>query len=358
MRVPEKLKEINSEVEAGKKPSETVRSFLWWFLAQRRGWRVVRDIRGALASLKLKTIPDFEYAYIDQRVSFVRVVPEDESATETEGVAEDEQQETTTTGSGAEVHPEEPSVSALNDPTYRIGKLPAANKKPLSVKPDSLIREAITLMIRSDFSQLPVMTTDREVKGMFSWKSLASRTSLGRCGERVSDFMDPHTELSSETSIFAAVQVIAEAECALIRDQTRLIAGLITTYDLALQFGQLGEPFLLLGEIENHVRNLIEGKFTLEQLVEVRDPSDSERAVESVSDLTFGEYVRLLEKPERWDGLDLEMDRAVFTHDLTEIRRIRNDVMHFDPDGISGDDLNTLRTFSRFLARVQQLRPM
>jgi len=35
------------------------------------------------------------------------------------------------------------------------------------------------------------------------------------------------------------------------------------------------------------------------------------------------------------------------------VRRIRNDVMHFDPDGIPEKDLQAIREFARFLQRVQ-----
>jgi hypothetical protein len=35
------------------------------------------------------------------------------------------------------------------------------------------------------------------------------------------------------------------------------------------------------------------------------------------------------------------------------VRKIRNEVMHFDPDGIPEKDLMTLREFSRFLQRLQ-----
>ena len=59
------------------------------------------------------------------------------------------------------------------DPTYRISKLAAANKRPISVSPDTNKREAITHMLTNDFSQLPVMTSDREVKVVISWMSMA-----------------------------------------------------------------------------------------------------------------------------------------------------------------------------------------
>jgi len=355
MRVPPKLVEINKEVEQGKTPSETVRSFLYWFLAERRGWRVVRQIRAALDSLGLKTVPDFEYAYIGQSVRFVRAEPVQslDQTAPSDRSTQVESSDPLVDSSGFSTGNEGPVVSHPSDPTYRIGKLPAANRKPVSVKPDTPIQEAISIMLINDFSQLPVMTTEREVKGLFSWKSLATQSFLGEEGKKVADCMDPQFELSTEASIFSAVRIIADAECVLVRDSTRLIVGLVTTFDLALQFGQLGEPFLLLGEIENHVRNLMDGKFTSQQLTEARDPSDSNRTVEDVADLTFGEYVRFLEKPEQWTRLRGNVDRPVFTRSLAEIGVIRNDVMHFDPDGISNDDIDKLRSFAQFLGRLQ-----
>jgi hypothetical protein len=135
----------------------------------------------------------------------------------------------------------------------------------------------------------------------------------------------------------------------LVRDETRKLTGIVTTADLSLQFAQLGEPFLLLGQIENHVRNLMADKYTTAELAAVRDPADANREIEDVSDLTLGEYVRLLENPKRWETLALKIDRKAFVEELKHICRIRNDVMHFDPDGPSPEDLTTLRKCAHFL---------
>jgi len=40
--------------------------------------------------------------------------------------------------------------------------------------------------------------------------------------------------------------------------------------------------------------------------------------------------------------------------ELKRIGRIRNDVMHFDPDGPSPEDLTTLRKFARFLNDLEK----
>ena len=98
----------------------------------------------------------------------------------------------------------------------------------------------------------------------------------------------------------------------------------IKTSGDTLQFRQLTEPFLLLGEIENHIRRLIADRFSSQELQDLCDPGDSGRAVEGIADLTFGEYVRLLEKPERWDRLGVAIDRTLFVQRLEDVRKIRD----------------------------------
>src|SRR5262245_47875706 len=64
------------------------------------------------------------------------------------------------------------SSTAFADPTFRVSKLAAANRAPVSLQPDSTITEAVTLMMANDFSQLPVFSGDRNVKGAVSWRSI------------------------------------------------------------------------------------------------------------------------------------------------------------------------------------------
>ncbi len=108
--------------------------------------------------------------------------------------------------------------------------------------------------------------------------------------------------------------------------------------------------------MENHIRKLVAGKFTAEELAEHRAPSDDQRQVENVEDLTIGEYKRLLEKQSRWNRLDLAMlDRKVFIEQLENVRQIRKRVMHFEPDGLQEEDMETLRRFTDLLRKLQKL---
>jgi CBS domain-containing protein len=347
MAIPEELREIVEKVNAGKRPSVKVRRFLSWFEAERRGYKIVRSIRRSLKKAKMATVPDFEGAYIDSRISFVQ-----------EGLETKEQEGERIASSNvvaAEsglVETAEPAIPV--DPTYRVGRLESANKTVISVKPDDPIERAATLMLNHDFSQLPVMLNDREVKGIISWRTIGKRCILGNLGKAVREAMEPHQEISADVSIFSAIDLIVRHDCVLVRDSTRRISGLVTTHDLSVQFGALGEPFLLLGEIENHVRSAL-GPLSKTELAAAIDPADGDREVEDAADLTFGEYLRLLTNPKTWAKLGLKVDQKTFTQHLEETRQIRNEVMHFDPEGIGPEDMKRLRAMATFLRQLHSL---
>jgi hypothetical protein len=91
----------------------------------------------------------------------------------------------------------------------------------------------------------------------------------------------------------------------------------------------------------------------LDVLAKAKDPTDCDRKITSVSDLTFGEYLRLFEDRENWKSIGYNLSRTSFIETLHRLRRIRNDVMHFHPDGISNQDLGILRDAVKFLQSLQ-----
>jgi hypothetical protein len=212
-------------------------------------------------------------------------------------------------------------------------------------------------MLAHDFSQLPVMTSERKVLGMVSWKSIGSRLATGSACTTVQDAIGPVTVVPSQASIFQVAELVAQHEVVLVQESQTdpKVNGILTSTDLAIQFGQLGEPFLLLGEIENRLRQSIDGKFTTDELKAGGDPNDTARTINGVFDLTFGEYVRLLQSPERFERCYRQIDRSVFIEQLEQVRGIRNDIMHFDPEGIGEEELDSLRRFAAFLGELAKL---
>lgn len=344
----DKLSKVAAALKNGDEvPAVTTREFLAWFGAQRRGYIVVWRIRNELKEAGLITVPDFESAYIDSEVSF-ELYDYKKTGRATKAKAGD----TSSAEASAEAAEEAP---AARDPTYRVSKLAAANLGVVSVKPDSTIEQVVTLMLERDFSQVPVMTTDRDVKGTVSWGSIGARLALAEKKPAARDYMEKAHEVRHSDSMFDVIQTVVAHDYVIVRAEDGKISGIITASDLSMQFRQLSEPFLLLSEIENLLRLLIEPKFELDELKSCVDEGDRERDVSGVADLNFGEYIRLLEKPDRWTKFGVAVDRTTFCNGLDDVRRIRNDVMHFDPDGVPPSDLERLRDYTRFLNRLRRL---
>ena len=307
----------------------TVRELVRRFGYLRRGDSINSHIRNRLEKYNLVTDQDFAVGWIDSTITIRIDSDADDSA--------------------------KPNITA--DPTHRIGSLEAANRRPISVHPDSPLNAATTIMQLHDYSQLPVMTNERDVSGMISWKSIGARLSLGRECEFVRQCMDPAEERPVTVPLFEAIATIAEHGYVLVRAGDRKITGIVTASDLSLQFMQLAGPFLFVGEIEGHLRHLIHGKFTLEQLKAASVPEEG-RPIEGSGDLTIGGYCRLLENKENWEELGLNIDRAEFVKHLDSVRQIRNDVMHFNPDGLSEDETRKLRDIARFFENLVRIGAM
>ena len=240
----------------------------------------------------------------------------------------------------------------LEDPVLCVRLLPAANRPPVTVNRDDPVEKALTLMTMYDYSQLPVTQNMRKADGMVSWRSVLLARTKGVDAARVGQCMERHEEVRADDSLLTAFQKIVDHEAVLVKGAQELITGIITATDLSIMLREQTEPFLLLGEIENQIRRLISGHFSREELDDAKDRRDEKREVQDVTDLTFGECTRLLERPECWQRLGVGLDRKTVVTQLNEVRGIRNDVMHFNPDGLSEGELQQLKDVRRLLRRV------
>ena len=111
---------------------------------------------------------------------------------------------------------------------------------------------------------------------------------------------------------------------------------------------ELAGPFFVIGEIEGYLRLIVKGKFTTDELNEALLNQDNKESITGPADLTFSAYCQLLGNQGRWERLGLNIDRGEFIKRLDVVRSIRNDVMHFDPDGLAPEDSKTLYDLARF----------
>ena len=249
---------MTDDIAKGRAPRTeqlTVRELLQRFGYVRRGAWINNHIRNGLEKFKLRTDQDVTSAWIDSPMTI---------ELDSDGASE---------------------APRTSDPTLRVAALAAANRPPASVKPESPLKEATTIMQMDGHSRLPVMKNDREVVGIVTWQSIGTRLALGRECAFVSQCMETAEEIPGTARLFDAIRVVSRRGYVLVRGADRKITGIVTATDLTDQLGQFAGPFLFIGEIEGHLRNFIHGRFTLKELQAV---STGEKPIEGSSDLTLG----------------------------------------------------------------------
>ncbi len=324
-------------------PPVTIRTFLSWFDVQRRTRLNVEYIDGELDKANVKTVPNYRETWVDNSITFEFMkASEVESRNSAAKTSSDHGEERLEHG-------------AADDPSFKIGKILTEDNAPVSVKPNASLDEATTIMLTQNFSQVPVMTNERDVKGVVSWASIGTRTAAKITGADVQSFMDEAHEIAASATFFEAIGVIRESGYVLVRGPDRRIIGIVTATDVAHQFEAISTPFLLLAEIENHLRSLIAKKLIRPDIMRACSPEHLPEKFSAISELTFGNLVKILEHTDNWEKLDLRLDRPVFCKELWAVNRIRNDVMHFDPDPLSDQDIAKLRNVSRLFDSLRSM---
>lgn len=340
------MDQMAERVAEGETPDVSLLTLLGWFGTDRRGMNVVATIRRELQRRALETSPDFAEVWLGGNVRLERAG--DRVASEPSTALSASHADAISVPAGTRNPPQIVPLADI-DTIPRIGMLAAANRHVVSVAPGTAIEVATTQMMLHEFSQLPVLSGARECRGAVSWESIGKQTALGRPPVRVDDCTTPVHVVSAEMSLLDALDQASVEGFVLVKARDGRFQGLVTAEDLAEHFQRLTEPFILLGQIEKHLRQLIDGSIDLEVLRSAKDFGDVSRTVDGAADLTFGECLRLLENAEHWKQLGIPVDRVEFMKPSKMVRDIRNDVMHFSPDPVTADQLDTLRRFGRFL---------
>ena len=235
------------------------------------------------------------------------------------------------------------------DPIRRINTLDSANTIPVYVNNDASLLEATTLMQCNDFSQLPVINGNvRNLVGYISWESISKSKINGVNSDLVKDYVVPNIEiLYPDTPLIQAIEVVKRRDFAVVLAKDKSLYGIVTASDVTSQFIEETEPFVLLSELECHLRNLLRDNLLEEDLKKLC--CKDEREITSIDEMTFGDYITVFGNDKQWKKIKIAADRKSFITILEDIRKIRNDVMHFRPTEVDDDSRETLKQFVMYL---------
>ena len=313
-----------------------IRKLLEAWDAKRRGYWIVSAIEHDLQSAGLTTQPSFKDGWIDNPVAIVRASAVSETQSEAESPSSD-------------------NLAPMLVPRamLRVDDLSSAHGGVIGIDMSGELKTAQSLMLRHDYSQLAVTSGPRSLRGAVTWESIAV-AHLRKSDVSLPDAMLHSEPVGQDRDLLELIPRIVRDGFVFVFGEDRNLCGIITVADLSLEFLSLATPYFLLGEIERRLRRILDERIPVGVFVASIAPGDATRSVHSASDLTFGEYVRILEDERHWALLQWGIERKIFVDALIEVKDLRNEVMHFSPDPFGEDELRSLRTF---ISLLRQLDP-
>lgn len=112
----------------------------------------------------------------------------------------------------------------------------------------------------------------------------------------------------------------------------------------------MATPFFLMGELDHLLSRVMSDNFSMDEIRALCDV-DGTRKLLSYDELTMGDYQSVLQNPSEWSILVWPLDRQTFARRLSELRNVRNSLMHFNPDPIPDNVVSQLRDMIRLLKK-------
>lgn len=219
------------------------------------------------------------------------------------------------------------------------------------VSPRDKLAKAMTIMQFNNYSQLPILGEDNgRIVGALTWKSIATKMSIGDKDGSVDDYMVNKEEdnvLPLDMPFAEALNNVLEYEYAFVIDNNQSLCGVVTTADLSQRYIEWTHPFVIIEKIEGDLRKIIDGKLPKEALPGF---GKGKKPVNSAEDLAFIQYKQILEKADNWHQPGWTMvDQDYFLERLEDVRNIRNDIMHFRFEDKDGSKLTLLANMAFYL---------
>ena len=248
---------------------------------------------------------------------------------------------------------------------HRINRVLPTDQALLTIPPTTLVREAIRVMRKHKYSQIPVVDKG-EVLGVFSFRSFAreaARLTLEdwtrqKCAPgdlRVDEFLE-NFEFARVTEEMSGVFSAIERDDGVLVGTPERLLGILTPMDFLRYLHRVASPFVLVSEIELALRALIRSVMTPEGLLTASRRclasayNSEDKTPQTLEQMTFADYKTLIEHRDTWPQFEPVFGgtRSRTGAKLKEIGALRNDLFHFRRD-LTTEDRRTLEGHRNWL---------
>jgi CBS domain-containing protein len=251
----------------------------------------------------------------------------------------------------------EASISQL---FHRLNRVLPEDQELVKVSPGVKVSEALQLMRKHRYSQLPVVD-GTHVVGVFSYRSFADRVirlhiPTGKLGELLVDDCYEKIHFAKPDDEFATLFDQLDKDNAILIGEPNRLQGIVTPMDVLRYLYGMASPFVLLTEIELALRALIQAATDEAQLRMCISASlgakySKKAASIDLTDMVFNDYITLICHPDNWNHYQFSLGgtREVVEAKLDDIRQIRNVVFHFKRDLTWDDEYPRLADYRDWL---------
>ncbi len=234
---------------------------------------------------------------------------------------------------------------SLTELFHRLDRILPERQELITVNPNTSAREALVKMREHNLTQVPILTGST-VLGSFSYRSFSE--GVLKLGKKEQDITNLPVEVFLEDLKFAQIheelnELLGEFElkdAVLVGSESRL-QGIVTTIDVLLYYFKVANAFVMIGEIELAIRELMRASVTEEELHQCIDKCLREnyekrllQVPTCLEDMSLGDYVSIIRYKEFWKKFN---DKFGGSYSMAQVKlerlpNLRNDVFHFRRD--------------------------
>jgi CBS domain-containing protein len=224
---------------------------------------------------------------------------------------------------------------------FPVSQLLQNKEAVLTIQRDTKVRDALSLMVENDFSQLPIVDEKGKLVGIATEKSIIGTyfhttgmvsildLNVGHCQTK------PYT-IQKDADIFEVLDLLKNTYAIVVVDHDRPI-GILTDYDTTHFFRDLSEGLILVEDIEVTLRHYIEATHPNEHSLDTAlmrafraHRQDPTRPAKEYTDLSFGDHIQLITAEDNWERFSAYFEpKEMFLQLMNQVGQIRNQLAHF-----------------------------
>jgi CBS domain-containing protein len=212
----------------------------------------------------------------------------------------------------------------------------------ITIRQRDPIKAALELMVMNDFTLLPVVDSSGLLSGIISEQSVM-RTYYHADGMvNLLQLPVAHCEEDARTIKYSdrlamALRLLEDSYAVIIVEDDKP-QRIITDYDTNRFFRDFSEDLIKVEKIEGQLRTYLEAVFPDEKSrkdaarIAKKEFARTERRTGESSDwLQFIDYIRIIDNDKNWPYFSSAFEsRDLFYYLIDQVRRIRNQLAHFD----------------------------